>query len=164
MLKHGDICVIIGKRTTGKTTVAKAIAKNLQFDFIYIDYAFISKEYLYNFYEKNKNKSLVIILDNYCVHRNNIEIDKLFKSNNKFTLIYVMNYIHFNILDSSDIIYISKELDYEQIIHYKSRLDKYFKNMSLDWLTNAMEDLSKYGFVCFDKDRRFNKKELYLKI
>jgi predicted ATP-binding protein involved in virulence len=164
MLKFGDICVILGKQGSGKTTVAKAIAKNLQFDFVYIDYSFVNIDYLYDFYENNKNKNMVIILDNYCVHRNNTEIDNLFKSTKKLTLIYVMQYIHLKILDSSDIIYIAKETDYEQIKHYEFRLKKYFKNMSLDWFTNAMEDLSNFGFVCFDKDRRFNKNELYLKI
>ena len=34
MLKFGDICVILGKSGSGKTLVAKTIAKKLQFDFI----------------------------------------------------------------------------------------------------------------------------------
>ena len=164
MLKFGDICLILGKKCSGKTTVAKTIAKNLQFDFVYIDYTFVSKEYLFDFYEKNKNKNMVIVLDNYYIYRNNIQIDKLFKKNKNFTLIYVMQYIHLKILDSADIIYVAKETDYEQIKHTHSRLKKYFKNISIDWVTNAMEDLSGFGFLCFDKDKRFDKKELYLKI
>lgn len=163
MLKFGDICVILGKSSSGKTTLAKLIAKNLQFDFIYIDYAFVSIDYLYDFYDKNKNKNILIILDNY-IYRNNVDIDKLFRSNKNFTLIYVTQYIHFKILNLTDIIYIAKETDYEQIKHIHFRLEKYFKNISLDWITNAMEDLSNYGFLSFYKDKRFDKKEFYLKI
>jgi len=164
MLKFGDICVILGKKCSGKTTVAKTIAKNLQFDFVYIDYTFVNKDYLYDFYNRNKNKNMVIVIDNYYVYKNNTEIDKLFKSNKKFTLIYVMEYIHLKIFDHADIIYIAKEMDYEKIKHINYRLKYYFKNISLDWVTNAMEDLSNFGFLCFDKDKRFDKKELYLKI
>jgi len=163
MIKFGDICVIVGKRCTGKTIMAKSIAKNLQYDFVYINYTFISKDYLYDFYDKNKNKKMVIILDNYYVCSNNVNIDRLFRYNKKFTLIYTMNYIHFKILNSSDIIYIAKEQDYKEIKHIHSKITQYFKNMTLDWITNAMEDLSEFGFVCFDKDNRFDKKEYYLK-
>jgi hypothetical protein len=164
MLKFGDTCVILGKRKSGKTIVAKTIAKNIQFDFIYIDYTFVKTDYLYDFYEKNKNKNMVIVLDNYCVKRNNVEIDKLLKINKNFTLIYVMQYIHLKILDFVNTIYIAKETEYKQIKHIHFRLEKYFKNLSLDWITNAMEDLSNYGFLSFDKDKRFDKKEIYLKI
>lgn len=164
MLKFGDICVILGIKSSGKTTLAKTIAKKLQFNFVYIDYTFVSKDYLYDFYNINKNKNIVIVIDNYYIDNKNIKIDKLFKLNNNFTLIYVINYINLKILNLADIIYFSKENDYEQIKHIHSRLKKYFKNISLDWITNSMEDLSKFGFLCFDKDKRFNKKEYYLKI
>lgn len=164
MIKFGDICVIIGKDKSGKTLLSKTLAKNLQIDFVYLDYNFVNTYYLYDFYDKNKNKNTVIIFDNYVKIKKNQKIDKLFKKNKKFTLIYVMNYINTFILDVCDIIYINKELNYDMNKHFYEKLKYYFKNFTLNWLTNGMEDLSKFGFLCFDKDRRFDIKEKYLKI
>jgi ABC-type glutathione transport system ATPase component len=164
MIKFGDICVIIGRGKSGKTLLAKTLSKSLQSDFIYLDYNFVGTDYLYDFYDRNKNKNTVIVFDNYVKMKRNQSIDKLFKKNKKFTLIYVMNYIDTFILDLCDIIYLNKELNYDMIKHFHEKLKYYFKNISLDLLTNGMEDLSEFGFLCFDKDRRFKIKEKYLKI
>lgn len=163
MFDRGDIGLIIGKKGSGKTLLAKKLCKDISINYIYLDYNSLDKDYLENFYNENKNKKSIIIFDNYVCFKKNKKIDRLIRNNENFTILYVMNYIDLKILMFTDTIYIAKDNDYDVIKHYHQRLKKYFKNCSIDWLTNAMEDLKDYGFLSFDKDNNDKKKELYLK-
>lgn len=160
---YKDIGLIIGKRGTGKSFLAKKLAKDLSIEYIYVNYFVSDNEYLEELYNKNKDKKTVIIFDNYFYYGKNIKIDKMFVHNKNFTIIYVMDYIVTHMIKIADILYISKESDYETIQHYHNRLKDNFKKFcSLDWLTNAMEELKDYGFVCFDKNNRLRNYEKYM--
>ena len=163
MLEFSDVCLILGNKNSGKTILAKKLAQSLQFDYIYINYNFVSNEYLNELYQnKDKKSHQVIIFDNYYINSYNKKIDKLFLNNENFTLIYVMNHINLKVIKFTDIIFIAKENCDDQLNHIYNRINKYFKNLSFEWMENKMEELSEFGFLGLHKDNCFDIDEVYL--
>jgi len=96
--------------------------------------------------------------------RKNRELDEMFEKNKFFTIIYVMNYIDSYMIERSDVIFLAKETNIEQIKYYYNRIKYFFTNFcSLDWLIYSMDELDKYGFVSLSKNDVCTREELYIK-
>ena len=166
MFTKTDIALIIGKKYTGKTTLAKTLAKTLatQLDnkYIYIDCIKTKDEHIEEIYYDNKNYNNTIIFDNYVESKNNIDLFNLFIHNNNFTIIFVVQYIITNKINKADVIYFAKE-KYKSIIdRYYNKIKSYDKNKNK--FIDNMNKLKDYGFICIDKDKRDKKEELFMKI
>jgi SpoVK/Ycf46/Vps4 family AAA+-type ATPase len=64
MFTKNDILLIIGKKYTGKTTLAKTLAKQLDNNYIYIDCIKTKDEQIEEIYYDNKKYNNTIIFDN----------------------------------------------------------------------------------------------------
>jgi len=167
-MEKGDLVLIVGKSKTGKTALARKLAQKITLKFIYVSYNTCTHKYLYTLYRKNSYKSTVFIFDNYVKKTENTLVDKIFINNPNFTIIYIMSYLHNYMIDKVDVIYLSREDDNKD----NNTIDTYYKhtktffsnNYTLDWLSNANDDLSKYGFICLDKYNRCIKEHDYIKI
>lgn len=162
MFVRGDIAVIIGLPDTGKTTFAKHLANTLDKNFIYLD--FIHTEYadLDKLYEENKDTNKVIIFDNYIDLMNNAGRMNLFTENNKLTLIFVVNYISKQIIEKADIVYFSKNTSEYIINSYYNSIQKYYRNKNK--FVSSIKRIVDYGFVCLDKDNRYQNDEEIIKL
>jgi hypothetical protein len=162
MFMHGDIALIIGKNNSGKTIFSRYLASTLDPKYIYIDFIHTSYERLdeiYNTYN-NQNKKIVLLFDNYIEMTKNMRRMNLFFYSNKFTLIFVMNYISHKMIKKSDVIYFSKDESSQHI--YFNSISKYYKNKNK--FITKMNKLRSYGFLSIDKDNKVKHKEELIKI
>ena len=74
MFVKSDIALIIGKKNTGKTTLAKTLAKQLDNNYIYIDCIKTKDEQIEEIYYDKKKYNNTIIFDNYVESKNNIDL------------------------------------------------------------------------------------------
>lgn len=162
MFVKSDIALIIGKKNTGKTTLAKTLAKQLDNNYIYIDCIKTKDEQIEEIYYDKKKYNNTIIFDNYVESKNNIDLINLFIHNNNFTIIFVVQYIISNKINKADVIYFAKE-KYKSIIdRYYDKIKSYYKNKNK--FVDNINKLKDYGFICIDKDKRDKKEELFMKI
>jgi Cdc6-like AAA superfamily ATPase len=162
MFVKSDIALIIGKKNTGKTTLARTLAKQLDNNYIYIDCIKTKDEQIEEIYYDKKKYNNTIIFDNYVESKNNIDLINLFIHNNNFTIIFVVQYIISNKINKADVIYFAKE-KYKSIIdRYYDKIKSYYKNKNK--FVDNMNKLKDYGFICIDKDKRDKKEELFMKI
>lgn len=161
MFLSGDIALIIGNNSSGKTIFARYLASTIDINYIYIDFIHTSYERLDEIYNKyNNKKKVVLVIDNYIELRKNIIRMKKFIFNNNFTIIFVMNYISHKIVNHADSIYFSKN-DSTSDIYFNS-IKKFYKNKN-KFITN-MKKLRPFGFLCIDKDNKIKFKEELIKI
>jgi adenylate kinase family enzyme len=162
MFNKNDIALIIGKRNTGKTTLARTLAKQLDNNYIYIDCIKTKDEYIEKIYNDNRKYDTIIIFDNYVESTNNIDLINLFIYNNNFTIIFIIDYIITNKINRADVIYFAKEKNKLIADRYFDKIKSYYKNKNK--FVNNMNKLKDYGFLCIDKDKRDNNEEILMKI
>jgi adenylate kinase family enzyme len=164
MLCYNDIAIIIGLANSGKTTYAKYLASTLDKNFIYIDYVHTSYIELDKLYNKlyNENMKKVIVFDNYVDMIHNARRMDLFIKNNKFTLIFVLNYISHRLISKADTIYFGKNDNTNIINSYFESIQKYYNNKNKFVL--SINKLINYGFLCLDKDNMYKNEEEFIYI
>lgn len=165
MFLEGDIVCITGLHNTGKTLLARYLAKTINKNYIYIDFIHISYEKLDELYNTNKNTHIVIIFDNFVELKNNKNRMDLFFNNNKLTLIFVLNYISNFIISKADILFFSKINQKNILNSYYKHIYKYCKINKQNLYFN-IHKLKKNGFLCVDKDNLYtnNVEEEIIKI
>lgn len=164
MLCYSDIAIIIGLANSGKTTYAKYLASTLDKNFIYIDYVHTSYIELDKLYDKlnNENIKKVIVFDNYVDMMHNVRRMDLFIKNNKFTLIFVLNYISHRLISKADTIYFGKNDNTNIIDSYYESIQQYYNNKNKFVL--SINKLINYGFLCLDKDNMYKNEEEFIHI
>ena len=166
MFVRGDIVCITGIHNSGKTTLAKYLASTLDKTYIHIDFIHTSYEKIDEIYDTYKDIQKVIIFDNYVELRNNIRRMQLFIDNNKFTLIFVLNYISKIMISKADLLLFAKNIDLDIIDTYYKYINKYCNNNNKKKFNMYMNKLRNFGFLCIDKDNKYrnNKEEEIVKI